>query len=227
MKRLEKWVENASPRFEFFVIVLFAFGYFSASSLFDLFFKSREVLITEKSLISLLIYEIAVLLILGWFLKKRGWTLAQLGVTPSWKSTWVSVGLIPAVYITYALIWIALALLFPGIQAISQSKFISISGVSLWTIIFASVINPVFEEIFVCGYIIHSLKKSKNLWIAVIISTFIRTLYHLYQPIQNIVAIVSLGFVFGLFYARTNRLWSVVVVHIIFDLYALLHLNNS
>lgn len=227
MRKLETWVENASPRLEFLVVVLVAFGYFSVSSLFYLFFEPHNVFITGKALISLLLYETTVFLILGWFLKRRGWTLAQLGITPTWKSTLVGVGLIPAVYITYALIWIALALLFPEIQAINQSKVISASGVGLWTIIFASIINPLFEEIFVCGYLIHFLKKSQNLWIAVMISIFIRTLYHLYQPIQGIVAILSLGFVFGLFYAKTNRLWSLIAVHAFFDLSALLKISNS
>jgi membrane protease YdiL (CAAX protease family) len=227
LKKLERWVERASPRFEFLVIVIVAFGYLSISSLFSLFSEPHKVFITERSLISLLLYEIAVLLILGWFLKKRGWILAQLGVIPSWKSTVVVAGLIPAVYVTYVLIWIALAVLFPEIQAINQNKALSTAGISLWTIVCASVINPVFEEIFVCGYIIHFLKKSKNLWIAVMSSTLIRTLYHLYQPIHGIVAIFSLGLVFGLFYAKTNRLWSLVVVHAIFDLYGLLNLNHN
>jgi uncharacterized protein len=227
LKKLEKWVENASPRLEFLVVIFVAFGYFSASSLFYLFSETDEVSITERTLISLLLYEITAFLFLGWFLKRRGWIFAQLGVTPTWKSTVVGVGLIPAVYVTYALTWIALALLFPEIQAISQSKLLSASGISLWTIIFASIINSMFEEFFVCGYLIHFLKKLNNLWIAVIISTFIRTLYHLYQPIQGIVAILSLGFIFGLFYAKSNRLWSVVVAHAFFDLHGLANLNHS
>lgn len=227
MKKLEKWVKRASPSFEFFATVLIAFGYLSISSLFLLLFEPRRALITERGLISLLIYEITVFLILGWFLKKRGWTLAQLGFTPTWKSTVVVVGLIPAVYVTCVLIWIVLAVLFPEIQAINQNKVLSVSGISLWTAIFASIINPVFEEIFVCGYIIHFLKKSKNLWIAVLISTLIRTLYHLYQPIYGIVMIFSLGLVFGLFYVKTNRLWSLVVLHAILDLYGLVNLNYS
>jgi uncharacterized protein len=227
LERLEKWIENISPRLEFLVVVLAAFGYFSIGSVLSLLYKSHKVVIRGEDLTFLLVYEITVLLVLGWFLKKRGWTLAQFGVTPSWRSTVMGVYLIPATYVMYAPIWITLELLFPEIQSISQSKVLIVSGISLWEIISVSVINPIFEEFFVCGYIIHSLKKSKNLWIAVMMSTFIRTLYHLYQPIQSIVAIVSIGLVFGFFYARTNRLWSVVVAHAIFDFWGLLRFNNG
>jgi uncharacterized protein len=225
--KLKEWVERVSPRFEFLIVVLAAFGYFSIGSLFSLLSKSHKVLITGEHLIFLLVYESAVLLALGLFLRKRGWTLAQLGFIPSWKSTAMSVGLIPAVYITYALIWIPLALLFPEFQALSQSKVIVGSGISTWKIIIVSIVNPVFEEVFVCGYVVHFLKKSNNLWIALIISTAIRALYHLYQPIQGIIAIISIGLVFGFFYAKTNRLWSVVAAHAFFDLWGLMRLNSG
>jgi membrane protease YdiL (CAAX protease family) len=227
LRRIEQWVENVSPIFEFLVVVLIAFGYFSLGSLFYLLFESRKVLITGGSLISLVVYEIAVLLVLGWFLRKRGWTLARFGVKLCWKSILMGFGLIPTVHITYVLIWITLISLFPEIQALSQNKSLSTSGVDLWIAILFSFINPVFEEIFVCGYIIHFFKKSKNLWNVILISIFIRTIYHLYQPIQGIVAIISIGLIFGLFYAKTNRLWSVIVAHSFFDLVGFLSLSNS
>jgi uncharacterized protein len=227
LRRIEQWVENASPIFEFLIVVLVAFGYFSVGSLFSLFFESRKVLITGGSLISLLVYEITVLLALGWFLRKRGWTLARFGVKLSWKSILMGFGLIPTVYIAYVLIWITLASLFPEIQTINQSKSLSTSGVNLWIAILVSFINPVFEEIFVCGYIVHFFKKSKNLLYAILISMFIRTIYHLYQPIQGIISIIAIGLVFGLFYAKTNRLWSVIVAHSFFDLVGFLRLSNS
>ena len=227
MRKLERWVGSASPRLELLIVVLVAFSYFSISSLFSLFSKHRKVLITGEDLILLLVYEITVLLVLGWFLKKRGWTLTRFGGMPSWKSTVMGAGLIPTVYVIYALIWIAVTSLFPEIQSVIQSKFASISAISLWIIILISIINPIFEEIFVCGYIIHFLKRSNSLWIAVIVSTSIRTLYHLYQPIQGVVFIISLGLVFGFFYAKTNRLWSVVAAHAFFDLYGLLRSYND
>lgn len=227
MRRIEQSVRNISPILEFLIVVLVAFGYFSISSLFSLLFESRKVLITGESLISLLVYEITILLALGWFLKKRNWTLTRFGVKPSWKSILMGFGLIPAVYIIYVLIWIALTSLVPEIQAISQSKSLSTPGINIWVIILVSFINPVFEEIFVCGYIIHFFKKSKNLWIAILISAFIRTIYHLYQQIQGIVAIISIGLVFGFFYARKNRLWSVIVAHTVFDLLGFLRLSNG
>lgn len=222
----EKWVKRASPRFEFFLVTLTAFGYFIVGSLFSLLFEADKVQITGRSFTLLLVYESVVLIALGWVLQKRSWTLMQLGFIPSWKSTLTGIGLVPAVYFLYVLVWILLSLLFPEIQVISQSKGLSLSGSSLGQIILVSVVNPVYEEIFVCGYIIHFLKKSKPVWIAVAIATLMRMLYHLYQPINGIVSIVCIGLIFGLFYAKTNRLWSVVIAHAIFDLWGLLSLKT-
>ncbi len=217
LRRVENWAENVSPKLEFLIVILAAFGYFCVRSFFSLFSSSREAVITGNHITSLLVYESVVLLILGWFLRKRGWRLAQLGVIANWKTTLIGIGLVLVAQIAYILAWIALALLFPEVQQISQSKSLSVSNLALWKIFLVSILNPLYEEIFVCGYVITFLKKSKNLWFAIAISTVIRTAYHLYQPLWGIVAIISIGLVFGYVYAKTNRLWSVMVAHAIFD----------
>jgi uncharacterized protein len=227
LRKFEGWVEGVSLRFEFLVVILVAFGYFSIGAFFSFLSTPHKILITGEGLVFLSLYESLILFVLGWFLRKRGWTLAQLGFRPNWKSTLMSIGLIPVHYVIYALIWIFLVLLLPEIKMISHGRGLAGLDISLWKIILVSAVNPVFEELFVCGYVIQVLKKFTNIWIALIASTAIRTSYHLYQPIQGIVAIISLGLVFGFFYARTNRLWSVVVAHALLDLLGLLRLNHG
>jgi uncharacterized protein len=227
MKRLERWVENIPFALEFPIVMLCAFGY-SFVAVFQIFLAQPDVFVfTGETARSILMLESIVLLILGWFLRLRGWTLARLGLVPTWRSTLMGIVLMPIAYIVYALIFVILPLLVPVVQTLSQIKSISISGVELWQVILISLLNPIFEEVFVCGYAIQWLKRYNHVAIAVVISTMIRAAYHLYQPIPSAIGIGGIGLIFGFFYARTNRLWAVVVAHVIFDLWGLLGLPRD
>lgn len=52
---------------------------------------------------------------------------------------------------------------------------------------------------------------------AVAISVAIRVSYHLYQGIPGLIAVVPMGLLFGIWYARTRQLWPLIVAHAIFD----------
>ncbi len=227
MKALARWVETIPSIWEFPIVMLGAFGY-SFVSVLQVFLAQPETFVfTGEVAQSILVFESIALLILGWFLQQRGWTLARLGLVPSWRSTLMGLGLVPIAYIAFAVIFVLLPILVPGIQTLSQIKSMTASGVALWQIILISLLNPVFEEVFVCGYAIQWLKKYNHIAIAVIISTTIRAAYHLYQSIPSAVGIGGMGLVFGAFYARTNRLWAVVVAHMIFDVAGLLTLPRN
>jgi uncharacterized protein len=227
MKVLERWVESIPMRMEFPIVMLWAFGYSFGSVLYTLISLADTFIFTSATAISILVAESIILLTLGWFLRQRGWTLARLGLVPSWRSTLMGIALMPIAYIVYALIFVMLPLLVPAVQTLSQIKSISISGVELWQMMLIALLNPIFEEVFVCGYTIQWLKKYNHIAIAVMISATIRAAYHLYQPIPSAIGIWGIGLVFGSFYARTNRLWAVVVAHAIFDLWGLLGLPRQ
>lgn len=84
------------------------------------------------------------------------------------------------------------------------------------------LINPFFEEVFVCGYVMTALKRQDNSWIAINSSVAIRVLYHLYQGPKGVLSVVPVGLIFGFWYARAGRLWPLVVAHSMADLLALL-----
>lgn len=220
--RTRQWMKKLPPSVEFIIVIVVAFGLFSFTVLSYLIYGSHETVFTEDSLKFLLIYESIVLLALSWFLKKRGWTFRDLGLLPRGESIVLGVALILAAYMIYTLIWIALALLIPALQPTLQTATPVASGISLWVITAVSILNPLFEELFVCGYVISFLRRYKSIWFAVIISTAIRVLYHLYQPLPGVIFIVSLGIVFAYCYARTNQLWSLIVAHAFFDFWGLL-----
>lgn len=89
-----------------------------------------------------------------------------------------------------------------------------------------AIVNPLFEELFVCGYVITVARESGQLALGVNASIAIRLAYHLYQGGIGVIGIIPLGLIFGLWFARTGRLWPVVVAHGIADFAGLVSFVN-
>ena len=92
---------------------------------------------------------------------------------------------------------------------------------ALLTVISASVVNAIFEEVFVCGYIVTIAKDSGRLAAGVNASVAIRLAYHLYEGGAGVMMVVPLGLIFALWFSRTGRLWPVIVAHALIDMAAL------
>lgn len=88
------------------------------------------------------------------------------------------------------------------------------------------LVNPFFEEVWVCGYLMTVLKRSHNPWLAISASVVLRVLYHLYQGARGVLSITPVGLIFGVWYARTGRLWPLIVAHSVADLLALLMVGH-
>lgn len=90
-------------------------------------------------------------------------------------------------------------------------------GISLATVLAVSLLNPIFEEVFVCGYVIAALKNTRSIPFSINTSVGIRLTYHLYQGTVGLISIIPLGLVFAYWFAKTGRLWPLVIAHGIFD----------
>jgi hypothetical protein len=82
---------SLSARSEYAIVLLSAFGYFTFSSLAAVLRPTSIQPISQIHLEFLLIYESALLLLLGAFLYVRGWTTARLGISPTAKDTLLGV----------------------------------------------------------------------------------------------------------------------------------------
>jgi membrane protease YdiL (CAAX protease family) len=82
-------------------------------------------------------------------------------------------------------------------------------------------VNPVFEELFVLGYVVQSLRKTFSLTLAVNVSVAIRLSYHLYEGPQAVIPIAIFGLMVTFAYVRLGRLWPIIVAHAILDFLAL------
>ncbi|BBX05382.1 CPBP family intramembrane glutamic endopeptidase [Mycolicibacterium aichiense] len=92
---------------------------------------------------------------------------------------------------------------------------------SWWRIpvlIFSAFANGFAEEVVVVGYLITRLKQlgfSQNR--AVLVSSVLRGMYHLYQGFGAGLGNLVMGLVFGYVWCRTGRLWPLVIAHGVID----------
>ena len=217
-----KFLQALSPRIEFVIVVTMAFGYFAFVSIFVALHPHAGPLHTNRSLIVLCAYELVLMAILFPFLRTRGWTFSKIGLDPTWRDTGLGILLFFAFYAVWVLVWIATVALAPETaQRMSETHIIT-QVIPATTIVANGMINPLFEEVFVCGYVMTALRKEGHTWFALNASVAIRLLYHLYQGPLGVLSIIPMGLMSGYWYARTGRLWPIIVAHAAMDMLAML-----
>ena len=177
--------------------------------------------ITDAVLLHSALFEVVILVLLGLFLWVRGWSASRLGLAPSWFETGLGLPLAVIYYLLYAAVATAAASASPRIQAALDATQL-IGGPLSWpTIALVSVVNPVFEEVLLCGYLMSVVRERAGVVAAVNASVALRAFCHFYQGAIGLIGIVPLALLFGWWYARTSRLWPLIVAHALLDLAAL------
>ena len=207
---LPRWVE-------FSIVITIAFGPLILESLLYVFLPHPPAKFSDSQLASLLVYEISILAALLGFLHLRGWTLAQLGLRVTIADTLIGVALAVVGDLASVAAYWAIAVVWPQAADAMASTQIGSQELSLWAVVAVSVVNPIFEETFVCGYVIAALKERPDPWTGINVSVTIRLLYHLYQGAAAAISIVPIGLLLGIWYARTGRLWPLIVAHALWD----------
>ncbi len=177
--------------------------------------------IGASGITDVLLYELAMGFALGWFLHLRRWRLVHLGFEPlARQDASDAVMLLAAVY--------AISILAQYLASLGQGMIITggdppaaAGAVSLIAIIAFSCVNAVFEEVFVCAYLLRSLRRWP-MWDAISASALLRIGYHLYQDAVSVAIIGALGLLFAWFYATRDRIWPLILAHAILDLLYLL-----
>ncbi len=74
------------------------------------------------------------------------------------------------------------------------------------------------EEVIVVGFLITRLRQLQvSPIVAVIASSVLRGVYHLYQGFGAGLGNLAMGLVFGYVYLRTGRLWPLIIAHALID----------
>ncbi len=216
---MREYVRALSSKAEFLIVILVSFGYFILSSLLSVLDPGSFAHITEGHLRFLLIYESIVIVVLWKFLSVRGWHFQQLGLAPKLKDIGIGVALTIAVYVAHTAIMFVIAYIAP--EQITRAGRLVAPDIGLASIFTVSILNAVFEEVFVCGYVITTLRKTHSVSFAINASIAIRLSYHLYQGTARLIGIFPIGLLFALWFARTGRLWPAIIAHCIIDIIGL------
>ena len=228
---MKERILRLSGAFEVTLVLLLAFGMTVPGSLLallspDYLAQRATPPITNEALLHSLFYELAVMCILIPFLGARGWTRERLGARPTIRDTVWGAGLLLVFYAIFYVLVIALQYAWPQL-VVGISRIHLNSGHFDWsTILAVSIVNPVFEELFVCAYVITALKERFGTTTAVNVSAGIRVFYHFYQGALAVVGITPMALLFGYWFARTGRLWPLIVAHALQDFIGLIA-NNS
>ena len=131
----------------------------------------------------------------------------------------VGLGLLLAAYLSYAVLVIAVASVWPSIvwQSVPARLQLVAPDLPTATVVATALINPVFEEVFVCGYVVSSLRERLGVANAVNISAGIRVAYHLYQGPLGLLSITPFALIAAIWFARTRRLAPLIFAHALAD----------
>jgi membrane protease YdiL (CAAX protease family) len=222
---MKDYLRALSGRAEFLIVVVGAFGLFVLSNLVVLLnpeLVANAPPIDNAQLNSLVAHEIVVLLVLGAFLRARGWTAEKLGICADLRDTVIGVGLM-ALALAATKIMEALAGHFAPERLEAALRFEQIAGpLSFPTVAAVCIVNPIFEELFVCAYVIAALREKRGAAFAMNVSVGLRVTYHLYQGIVGVLLIAPVGLLFAYWYVRSGRLWPLIVAHGLLDFIALM-----
>jgi membrane protease YdiL (CAAX protease family) len=218
---VKRYIVNLSATAEFMIVIVVAFGYMLIASFLAIIEPNPEPPISPARLWSLIVFESTILVTLSWILRLRGWTLQVLGLAPSVRETFAGLGLAVAAYAATLVTWTIVESVGPGLVQSARQTYLVSPGLNVVTVVAVATVNPVFEEVFVCGYIVAALRRNGQLWTGVISSVGLRLFYHLYQG-AGAISILPIGLLFAFCYAWSGRLWPVIVAHAIVDVFGLI-----
>jgi membrane protease YdiL (CAAX protease family) len=190
---------------------------FFAGSLRWLAHNTGNPYVSDARVASTLVFELALAALLLPFLRRRGWRPGQVAGTPEPRDVLRGAGVWLAAMASYYLTWIVFTLSAPTLaRAIHHGPTPGVH-VSAVMIVVVAVLNPLFEEFLWLGYGIPALSSRLGLRGASVVSVALRVAVHIYQGAQGIIGILPVAIVFTRYYARTRRIWPVVVAHVIAD----------
>lgn len=202
------------------VVIATALGLPIYSSFSGVLAPAVERSFSAESLWGMVFYELVVLALLIPVLWFRGWTPQALGLQWQGRDIYPAIGLLMACIVAcYPLTWLGAGMaegVNPSLDAMVAGKL------TLTAVVAVSLINPIFEEVFVCAYVIQALQRRHSPAFAVNISVAIRASYHLYQGPIGAISLVIVGLILGWWFARTGRLWPAIIAHGLMDLLALM-----
>jgi membrane protease YdiL (CAAX protease family) len=210
---------SSPPLKEAALLIAISFGWFISWSVMAVMngFPSSASL-SDAALAGMMLTELMFGAMALAFLHLRGYQLKELLPSPSWRGCLD--GMVVCA-VAFAACMAVSQLIPPSgdtIQPIAQ--IVANAKPSLGVVVLLSMLNGLYEETFLLGYLVRGFAPSGASF-ALGISVLVRLLYHLYQGPNGAVSVVVFGLVLSAAYWRTRQLWPAVVAHALADVLAL------
>ncbi len=207
-------IKKLPPALEFFIVIFITLGNLiisSTSAIISHISSDRALNLNFQEFSGLLTYEILTLCLVFMFLKARGWRIKDFNLD-------ISLNLIGAGVVIFAIDYILVQIIATILINLNLIIYPQLTcSLSLLEILAVSIINPIFEEIIVIGYVFKALEEKYRGWLIIVISTLIRLSYHTYQGSIIVAGILPMGILFGLFYWRSKKLFPLIIAHGLLD----------
>ena len=210
-------IRNMSPRSEFVLVTTLCFGYFVVTSASVLILNLHEMRLTTPRALRGMALEIVLLCTTLWILRIRGWNWERLGLRFSWPSFLAGLPLFIWYMLMYWLTFVVVTMLYRPARSLHATRIIPAAPAAILLLVI--LINSVFEEVTVTGYVVSALSE-QGASLSITASTLIRFAYHLYQGPIATIAILPLGPLFAGVFWRWRNLWPLMVAHTITNLLA-------
>jgi len=168
----------------------------------------------DSSLIALIVLEVILASAALGYLRLRGHDLAPLVPRPTGIGALVGLVLYAIASVAIWPIYLIAGKTELAAQPIEQ--MIAGASISLPWLLGVSIVNGLFEESFLIGYLFRQLERF-GASLAIGITILVRALCHLYQGPLGTVSAIGFGLVFALYYWRRRLLWPVAFAHIFAD----------
>ena len=181
---------------------------------------------TNRGHIFMVAYQLVGLLCLYLVLRLQKRSFRDIGVVLPMRITEVahSFALLAGVFFFGLLTGFAIfaAYSFTGhpIRAFDDSMIFG-NQITLATVLFV-LINPFHEELIVRAFLITEMEQIyRSTGLAVFVSVFLQSYYHLYQGLPPALVHVSSFTLFSIYFVRTRRIMPVIMTHLFMDAMAL------
>jgi len=214
MSAVARWIRSRSVAFEFLFVFVVAWVPNILAAVAWFAFQPEPVAIDQDSIWSGLFFEAAILAIVLPVLRLRGWTWARLGLSFQWRDLLVGLAMAVALTVVFQLIDLAAG---AGPDPISIAPHLD----PILVVAF-SLLNAFFEEMLLIGYIVGLAGERGRMVDGIWANVAIRFLCHVYQGTFVAFEVAAMGAAFGYVYARTRRLWPLIIAHAAYDAAVLL-----
>ena len=176
--------------------------------------QQGSVAFTDQALQQLYIGELTTGLLIVGGLALRGWTARRYGLSITLRSTMAGFALGSTAYLLSWGVLIAVYYGFSSLQTAAATHTLTNLDVLLPTMLITSGINGVYEELFLCGYLMNAFGEGRWRLVAGVVSMLIRVSYHTYQGTYGVINVLIFGGILTLYAARRRQIWPLIVAHI-------------